>query len=50
MHEHHWKIQSEHSTSAGTVTYSHCPCGAHTMRLREATGTLLAAVVNYNLR
>jgi hypothetical protein len=46
MHEHNWQIQSEHLTSSGTVTYSHCPCGAHTMRLSEGAQDLLAAVVN----
>lgn len=45
MHTHHWQVQSQHSTSSGTVTYSHCPCGAHTMRLREGSENLLAAVV-----
>ncbi len=49
MHEHHWQVQSEHSTSSGTVTYSRCRCGARTMRLREATETLLSAVVNYKI-
>lgn len=49
MHEHHWQIQSEHSTSSGTVTYSNCRCGAHTMRLKADTETLLAAVVDYKI-
>ena len=41
MHIHHWHVQSKHSTSSGTVTYSHCRCGARTMRLRGATEDLL---------
>lgn len=49
MHEHHWQIQSEHSTSSGKVIYSNCRCGAHTMRLKADTETLLAAVVNYKI-
>ncbi len=46
MHEHYWQIQSEHSTSSGTVTYFGCHCGAPTMRLKAETETLLAAVVS----
>ena len=45
MHEHHWQVQSEHSTSSGTVTYFRCGCGAHNVRLKEDTEDLLAAVV-----
>jgi hypothetical protein len=45
MHEHNWQVQSEHSTSSGTVTYSRCRCGAHTMCLKDGTEDLMAAVV-----
>ncbi|WP_168223591.1 MULTISPECIES: hypothetical protein [unclassified Pseudarthrobacter] len=45
MHEHIWQVLSRHATSTGTVTYSHCPCGAHTMFLKDGTENLLAAVV-----
>lgn len=45
MHEHDWQVQSEHATSSGTVTYSHCHCGTYTMSLRQGTEDLLAAIV-----
>ena len=45
MHEHTWQVQSEHSTSSGTVIYSQCHCGAHTLGLKHGTHDLLAVVV-----
>lgn len=45
MHEHNWQTLSRHTTSTGTVTYSRCPCGAHTILLEDGSENLLAAVV-----
>lgn len=45
MHVHIWQVLSGHSTSTGTVTYSRCHCGTHTILLKDGTKDLLAAVV-----